>query len=81
MAANALTLCFRGVRVYSELTTAPRLFVASRVTECGDSYLVIGGTVLGSPVSGHRRACRSSSVSSVTNVMRSVKKRDMALFD
>ena len=48
MAANALTLCFRGVRVYSELTTAPRLFVASRVTECGDWYLVIGGTVLGS---------------------------------
>jgi hypothetical protein len=64
MAANALTLCFRGVRVYSELTTAPRLFVASRVTECGDWYLVIGGTVLGSPVSG--RPARLS-VSSVTN--------------
>jgi hypothetical protein len=73
MAANALTLCFRGVRVYSELTTAPRLFVASRVTECGDSYLVIGGTVLGSPVSGHRRACRSRRL-----LMRTVKKRDKA---
>ena len=71
MAANALTLCFRGVRVYSELTTAPQLFVASRVTECGDWYLGIGGTVLGSPVSGHRRACRSRRL-----LMRSVKKRD-----
>jgi hypothetical protein len=47
--------------------------VCGEPCDCGDWYLRIGGTVLGSPVSGHRRARRSR------RLLMSVKKRDMAL--